>query len=168
MTNSYSVYLRKANADDCKTLQQAFINSESLHRPWSYPPQSYEDYILAPHLYLACLKQGQHIAGAFNITGVVRGFFQSAYLGYHAFTPYANKGYMSQAIQLLVEEAFTTLNLHRLEANIQPENYASKALVQKAGFQCEGFSPHYLKVGGMEWAGHERWAIINHRWQAEN
>jgi len=148
-------------------LEEAFNNSKTLHQPWSYPPQNYTDYIQSPYLYLVCLKENQHIVGVFNITGVIRGLFQSAYLGYQAFSPYSNKGYMKQGIQLIITEAFSNLKLHRLEANIQPENYASKVLVQKAGFKQEGFSPQYLQVDGKEWKDHERWAIINHNWQAE-
>jgi ribosomal-protein-alanine N-acetyltransferase len=55
--------------------------------------------------------------------------------------------------------AFSELGLHRLEANIQPENKPSKALVQRVGFRYEGFSPQYLRIG-REWKDHERWAIL--------
>ncbi len=58
-------------------------------------------------------------------------------------------------------EAFEGLNLHRLEANIQPENFASIRLVSNAGFIKEGFSKNYLRVGGYEWKDHERWTIVN-------
>lgn len=167
MNDDIPVYLRKPTPEDCASLQRAFANSQELHQPWSYPPENYQDYIQSPHLYLLCLKAQQQIVGTFNISGVARGYFQSAYLGYQAFSPYANKGYMSQGIKLLIAEAFSTLKLHRLEANIQPGNIASRALVQKAGFQLEGFSPHYLQVGGRKWQDHERWAIINRDWQTE-
>jgi len=51
------------------------------------------------------------------------------------------------------------LRLHRLEANIQPENVASIALARTCGFNKEGYSPAYLKIGG-RWRDHERWAIV--------
>lgn len=70
---------------------------------------------------------------------------------------------MSAGITLLLIEAFNTLKLHRLEANIQPENHSSKNLVAKVGFQKEGFSPKYLRIGG-EWRDHERWTVINDNW----
>jgi hypothetical protein len=65
---------------------------------------------------------------------------------------------MSEALREAIKEAFTRLNLHRLEANIQPANRASKKVVRKLGFRLEGFSPRFLQVGG-KWRDHERWAI---------
>jgi ribosomal-protein-alanine N-acetyltransferase len=54
---------------------------------------------------------------------------------------------------------FGDLGLHRVEANIQPGNTRSIGLVQRLGFEKEGFSRRYLKVGG-EWRDHERWALL--------
>lgn len=66
---------------------------------------------------------------------------------------------MSQAVELTVKYAFKELGLHRLEANIQPENVRSIALVKRLGFQKEGFSPRYLQIDGV-WRDHERWALL--------
>ena len=79
-------------------------------------------------------------------------------MGYGAVATHVGRGYMSEGLELVLERAFTNLRLHRLEANIQPANAASIALVQRHGFVREGFSERYLKVGG-RWRDHERWAI---------
>ena len=66
---------------------------------------------------------------------------------------------MAQGLQLVIEEAFGPLALHRLEANIQPENTRSLRLVRRAGFTKEGYSPNYLRIDGA-WRDHERWALV--------
>jgi ribosomal-protein-alanine N-acetyltransferase len=71
---------------------------------------------------------------------------------------------MREGIELVLRRAFTSLKLHRIEANIQPGNRASIALAQGAGFRREGFSPRYLKIGG-RWRDHERWAILAEEWR---
>jgi ribosomal-protein-alanine N-acetyltransferase len=65
---------------------------------------------------------------------------------------------MGEAMRLVTRYAFDEMGLHRLEANIQPANTASIALVRSCGFVQEGYSPDYLRVFG-EWRDHERWAI---------
>ena len=87
------------------------------------------------------------------------GRLRSAYLGYYAFAPFAGQGYMREGIRLTLRHAFGPLGLHRLEANIQPENAPSIALVKRCGLPAGGLSPRYLKIGG-RWRDHERWAIL--------
>jgi ribosomal-protein-alanine N-acetyltransferase len=71
---------------------------------------------------------------------------------------------MYEGLELMLRHAFGDQKLHRVEANIQPENVRSRALVQRAGFRLEGFSPRYLKVGG-RWRDHERWALTAEDWR---
>jgi ribosomal-protein-alanine N-acetyltransferase len=115
--------------------------------------------------YLARRVDDDAIVGFLNISEIIMGKLQSAFLGYGAVAQFAGHGYLTEAMRLLLKEAFTELRLHRLEANIQPDNVASIALAERTGFQCEGFSPRYLKVGG-RWRDHERWAITRETWLA--
>ncbi|QND96840.1 putative ribosomal N-acetyltransferase YdaF [Burkholderia cenocepacia] len=85
--------------------------------------------------------------------------FQSAYLAYYGMAEFSRKGLMTDALRAAIDVAFGELGLHRLEANIQPGNHASIALVRRLGFRQEGFSPSYLRIGG-EWRDHERWALL--------
>jgi len=158
------VILRNPKIDDLEEIQFLYKQSISLHNPWVFAPHDYEVYLHQENRYFLCLPEDGEIIGTFHISGIVRGYFQSAYLGYEVFHPYQGKGYMSRGIALVIQKAFEELKLHRLEANIQPENIASIRLVQAAGFVKEGFSKNYLNVGGLGWKDHERWAIVNSNW----
>jgi [ribosomal protein S5]-alanine N-acetyltransferase len=108
--------------------------------------------------------EDEAIVGIFTLSQIVRRLFQSAYLGYYVGAPYAGKGYMQDGMGLLLGYVFTALKLHRVEANVQPENAASIALVKRSGFRLEGFSPRYLKIAG-RWRDHQRWAMVIDDWQ---
>jgi ribosomal-protein-alanine N-acetyltransferase len=89
----------------------------------------------------------------------VRQGFQSVYLGYYGMATFARRGLMTEAVRLTTRYAFDEIGPHRLEANIQPGNAPSIALVQRLGFRKEGFSPRYLRIDGV-WCDHERWALL--------
>jgi ribosomal-protein-alanine N-acetyltransferase len=114
---------------------------------------------------MLCLSSTGEIVGTFSISNIVRGYFHSAYLGYEAFVPHQGKGHMRAGMELLLDHAFSELNLHRLEANVQPGNLSSIRLLERAGFTKEGYSKNYLNVGDKGWRDHERWAIINDDWE---
>lgn len=104
------------------------------------------------------------LVGSIEISRIARGNFQSAYLGYRINAAERSRGYMTEALQLALRHAFRALKLHRVEANIEPGNEASIALVRRAGFTREGFSRRYLKHGG-RWRDHERWALLREDWR---
>jgi ribosomal-protein-alanine N-acetyltransferase len=116
--------------------------------------------------FLICRVEDGAIIGSINLSQIFRGGFQNAYLGYYVGRPYAGQGYMTEALRLMLRHAFLHLKLHRLEANIQPGNMASIALVRRAGFAQEGYSRRYLKICG-RWRDHERWALIAEEWRAK-
>ncbi|HEU4768873.1 MAG TPA: GNAT family protein [Pyrinomonadaceae bacterium] len=114
--------------------------------------------------FLVCRTEDDAIMGSIALSQIFHGNFRNAYLGYQIGGEFAGQGYMTDAIQLMLRHAFVDLKLHRLEANIQPGNTASIALVKRAGFVREGYSQRYLKIGG-RWRDHERWAIVAEEWR---
>ncbi len=100
------------------------------------------------------------LLGAITISNVRRGVAQMGTLGYWIGAPYARRGYMSEALQLMKQFAFTSLGLHRLEAACLPTNAASMALLKRAGFTHEGYAKAYLKIAG-EWQDHLLFACIS-------
>ncbi len=168
------VILADAVPDCEKEFLAAVARSGSLHSPWVFPPHTHEQY----GEYMARIRSGRKIAffvrhcsdeqlvGVVNVSEPVMGAFCSAYLGFYAFAGFDRQGYMTGALALVLDHAFGLLGFHRLEANIQPGNVASAALVSRLGFRREGFSPRYLLIDG-EWRDHDRWAILSDEWPAQ-
>lgn len=117
--------------------------------------------------FLICRAQDGAVMGSIALSQIFLGGFRSAYVGYQIGEEFSRQGYMTEVLQLMLRHAFVKLKLHRLEANIQPENAASIALVKRAGFVKEGYSRRYLKISG-RWCDHERWAILVEDWRKQN
>jgi len=114
---------------------------------------------------LICLKNDDSIVGQITLSQIFRKQFQNAYLGYQLFSGFTGKGYMKDAVAKVLRYAFKEIQLHRVEANVQPGNIPSIAVLKRNGFTKEGYSRRYLKIGG-KWRDHERWAIIREDWLA--
>jgi ribosomal-protein-alanine N-acetyltransferase len=148
--------------------------SRRFHRGLALPPVTlarFERYLersrRADNVDLLVRRRADDaILGALGISQISYGPFRSAYLGYEIGAPFARQGYMMEALELALRYAFVQLRLHRLEANIQPENQPSLALVARLGFTREGYSRRYVKIGG-RWRDHERWAILVEDWRAK-
>ena len=167
-------FLAAPSRKRCDEFLAAVRRSRKLHGRWASPPGTAEDFDAylqrlrnETHLsYWVCTERDE-LAGVININEIVRGRFCSGYLGYYAFAPHHGLGYMKKGLRAVLSEAFKRQRLHRLEANIQPDNEASRRLVQNVGFRLEGFSPRYLKIAG-RWRDHERWAITAEEWRSRN
>ncbi len=165
------VLIRRGSLSDEPEFLAAVDRSRRLHHPWVQPPNTpaaYRDYLSKhqePHgiAFFIWLEASRGLVGVVNVSEIVQGCFRSAYLGYYAFVPFAGRGLMKEGLAQVITHAFQVTKLHRLEANIQPANRASKALVKKLGFRREGLSPRYLKING-RWRDHERWAILSEDW----
>lgn len=166
------VRIDRVQARDGTELVSANLASIALHEPWVSPCcdlASFQAYLARCDGdrsigFIARERESNRIVGVVNLSEIVRGFFQSAYMGYYAVAGMNGRGLMGEAVGLVVTHAFTELGLHRIEANIQPDNAPSRALVKRLGFRQEGFSPRYLKING-EWRDHERWAILAEEWK---
>jgi ribosomal-protein-alanine N-acetyltransferase len=167
------VFLRAPSKRDSEEFIALNRASRRLHRGLVSPPvepEQFEAFLKRCRredsaCFFICRVEDGRIAGSINLTQIARGNFQSAYMGYYIAERYAGRGYMTEAMQLALRHAFERLKLHRVEANIQPSNTASLALVERAGFVQEGYSRRYLKICG-RWRDHERWAILAEDWKA--
>jgi ribosomal-protein-alanine N-acetyltransferase len=167
------VYLRRPTVRDREEFLELNKASIGFHRTLVSPPTNptqFASFLKRSRRadcagFFICRVADSRIIGAIIISQIFMGGFRSAYLGYYVGAQYAGQGYMTEALQLMLQHAFRKLKLHRLEANIQPDNTASLALIKRAGFVREGYSRHYLKISG-RWRDHERWAILAEDWRA--
>ena len=168
---SLHVFIRKPIEEDWQELLSLHQKSKEFHYPWVFPPCTEDEckiYIKRCQNQnfeglLICDPIAKNIIGVANLSQIFYGGFQNAYLGYYVDVDFAGQGFMLQGIRLAVSHAFYNLGLHRVEANIQPENITSIHLVKRLGFTKEGFSRRYLKVNG-EWRDCERWALTSENW----
>ena len=160
------VRIRRPEMADGREFIWLMRHSRRFHYPFVAAPTSLAEFQRYIQSRCAASEDGfiiladGHIAGLINLNRIIRGSLLSANLGYYLGVPFAARRVMSRALRLVIMRAFEELGLHRLEANIQPENHASLCLVQRLGFRKEGFSPKYMRLYG-EWRDHERWALLN-------
>jgi len=164
----FRTYIQTPTMDDEEAFLSAMRDSTGLHYPWVSAPKDHKGW----KRYMDRIKrdteagfivkklEDHEICGVVNMNIITYEALCSAYTSYFGVVRQAGRGYMKEGLLLLIQYAFKELGLHRLEANIQPQNLASIALAQSVGFQYEGFSPRYLKING-EWCDHERWAILS-------
>ncbi len=161
------VGIRHVTCEDRDELDTLARESAELHRPW-VPQRDMSREAFARYVarfeepthegYLVCLRHGGDIVGGVNVNNIVRGSLQRGTLGYVAYASTAGRGYMTEGLGLVIRYVFEELGLHRLEADIQPENTRSSRLVARLGFRLEGHSPAFQLIHG-EWRDHDRWAI---------
>ncbi len=172
--------LRHPIADDRDEFLALRAASRELHEPWEPIPvdgsdpvsnPAFERFVAASNTptdqrHLICRASDGAIVGYVGLSQISMGAFCSCYMGYWVGKPYVRRGYASEGIALCLERAFTQLGLHRVEANIIPQNTASLAAAEKCGFRKEGYSPRYLKIAG-RWQDHERWALTLEDWHSD-
>lgn len=100
------------------------------------------------------------ILGNAGLSQIVRGPFLSAYVGYALDASAQGQGLMTEALRLLVAQAFGPLALHRLQANYIPSNTRSGRVLARLGFEPEGLAKNYLFIGGA-WRDHVMTALLN-------
>jgi ribosomal-protein-alanine N-acetyltransferase len=173
------VGIRPLRLRDAGAWSEARIRNEHWLRPWEgRPPQrrdpSWQERH-SPSAFAAMLrtlrresKQGRclpfavtydgDLAGQVTVSNIVRGAFESASVGYWVDRRLAGRGVIPEALAMVVDHCFDTAGLHRIEANVRPENTASRRVVEKLGFREEGLHPRFLYIDG-DWRDHLCFAV---------
>lgn len=167
------VYLRYPRESDFDEISALIGSSSGRYRNFfqaGYDREMFDALLTDMHNdtiepFYICLKDDGRIIGTITLSQIFRKRFQNAYLGYMLGSEYTGRGHMTNALRLILKFAFIHLKLHRVEANVQPDNSASIAVLKRTGFSKEGFSRKYLKIGG-RWRDHDRWAILREDWKS--
>ncbi len=110
-------------------------------------------------------RHTETLLGGLTLSNIRRGNAQTGTLGYWIGARHARRGYMTEAVQRLLDHAFEDMGLHRIEAACLPENEPSRRLLERCGFRREGHARGYLRING-EWRDHLLHAILAEDWQS--
>ena len=99
------------------------------------------------------------LRGAVTVAGITRGAYDGAHVGYWVDEDVAGRGVVPTALALVLDHCFGPVGLHRVEANVRPENAASLRVVRKLGFVEEGLHRRYLFIDEA-WRDHLSFALL--------
>jgi [ribosomal protein S5]-alanine N-acetyltransferase len=174
------VFLRPPERGDYEPWASLRARSRGFLAPWepTWPPDalSRSSYRLRLSRYSEDWRTDQGynffifrnddeaLTGGVGLSNVRRGVAETASLGYWIGEPFARQRYMTAALPLVIDFAFTRLRLHRVEAACLPSNVPSRALLLRTGFRQEGYARLYLLIDG-KWQDHLLFAILREDWR---
>ena len=173
--SGHGVYLRPPSASDYAEWACLREQSRRFLTPWEpiWPSDDltraafrrrlrrYVDYQRndLAYSFLIFRSQEETLVGGITLANIRRGVAQAGSIGYWIGAPFAHQGYMTAALRALIPFCFGTLRLHRVEAACIPSNKPSIALLEKTGFQREGYARQYLCINGV-WEDHLLYARL--------
>jgi [ribosomal protein S5]-alanine N-acetyltransferase len=172
------IYLRELDVADAEAILEILLRDRAFLDQWEptrpdgfYTLERHRERIAALREAEDCadfgifLADGDELVGRIQLSGIARGPFQNAYLGYFVSERHNGRGYATEAVRQAVEAAFGELGLHRVQAAVIPRNAASIRVLEKAGFREEGHARRYLQIAGV-WEDHKLYAVTAEEWPA--
>lgn len=137
----------------------------TLHRQRALLREEYraavEEHTL--YRYWITLRNHDQIIGSVLLAHVRHKKPSSCFLGYRLDKDFQRQGYLTEAASAVLEFAFNTLELERIEANIMPGNTPSLDAARRLGFTQVGRTPRYLQINGV-WEDHIRTELTRRQW----
>lgn len=137
--------------------RDALTRKAYMRRLRAYGMNSQAD---AGYSFFIFRREDDCLVGGASLSHVRRGISQTASLGYWTGAPFANRGYMTEALAGLLPFSFDRMCLHRISASCMPDNLASRAVLEKLGFREEGYARKYLRINGV-WRDHVLYAMLD-------
>ncbi len=176
MLKSENIYLRAFILLDAEKLLQLqienkdFFEQYSMNRPTNFYSLEHQKNLIKKweedskqdieFKFGIFQKENDELIGTIQLFQVNRGSLQNAIIGYFLDKEQNGKGYATEATKLIVDYAFNTLTLHRIEAGVMLHNIGSIRVLEKAGFHKEGIAKKSVKINDC-WEDHQILAIIN-------
>lgn len=171
------LYLKILKPKDVKLVLDYYIRNEKFLNEWEpqrfdsfYTTSFQKDYLRQEWLnykfdasvrfWIFKKEDATKTIGSICFSNIIMGNFKSCFLGYKLDKDEINKGFMTEAIEKGVDIMFKEFGLHRVEVNIIPRNLRSLRVVEKLGYEREGFSKKYLEINGV-WEDHIHFAVYN-------
>lgn len=176
MCNLFSFELRPFQFSDAEALAQFHVRNRdyfcaySASREPKYYTVDYQRQLIQQYVTdryedsrytFGIMDTNSHgIIGLVSLSEVIRGPIESAYLGYCMDKAYTNRGIATAAVKQLIQYAFESLQLHRIEAHVMPANVFSQRVLVRNGFVQEGVCRKNIKVNG-QWEDHLLFARLD-------
>lgn len=162
-----NILIRNFTPDDAQELLDYYVrNKEHLREFEPVRDASFFTYEMQKEILLESYRhlmtgvgsdlgiyKDDKLIGKAKISSIVYGVFKSGILGYSIDKEYEGKGYMKEAINLVLEYAKEYLDLHRIEASVLPTNERAKGVLLSCGFEEIGINKKYLYING-KWSDH--------------
>lgn len=153
------VSLRWLTENDIDSLLTIFSDREVM-RYWSSPAMNERgeavEYLADIHKFFrrgelfqwgVALNENDLIIGTCTLAAIDKQN-RRAEIGYALRRDYWGKGLMRDALEALIDYAFNNMNLHRIEADVDPRNASSIRSLERLGFMREGFLRERWIVNG--------------------
>lgn len=175
--------LRRCEPSDAEALERSLAVSREEWAPWVPEPEGdptlremverhvtrvAEGAEAGTHLRLTGFLDDGRVAGYFSLNEIVHGAFWSAYAAWSVSADLMDQGLGTEGASALLDVAFADapdgLGLHRVQANIIPNNARSLRIAEKLGLRREGLAARYLKIAG-KWRDHVMFATTREEYE---
>ncbi|MFD1356854.1 GNAT family N-acetyltransferase [Fictibacillus halophilus] len=179
MLKGMNVYIKPLNTRDVKSILDIEIRNKDFFSQYD-PKRDPEFYTLEGQLkriekieenrkndlgysFGIYLNESHVLIGQIDLIKIERGPAQKGMVGFSLDKELNGKGYMTEALSLIVDFGFKQLKLHRIEAEAMPHNIGSIKILEKTGFHKEGIAKKNYLING-KWQDHQVLAIINNEY----
>jgi ribosomal-protein-alanine N-acetyltransferase len=161
--------LRRASRDFLKPYEPRWTDADLSQRVFSSRLKRGREEAKAgsDYSFFIFTRAEEQLVGGITLSNIRRRAAQFVNLGYWMGQDFAGRGYMTEAVGLVIPFCFETLGLHRIHAAFLPDNAASRRVLEKNGFAEEGYAENYLQIDG-KWADHVLFGLTRERYDAAN